>query len=55
MRFSEALLHREFADAWGRTIEANKRGFGIGRAPTTELEPGLERTIRYFKDPATTA
>ena len=32
MRFSEARFHREFADAWGRTVEANKRGFGIGSA-----------------------
>ena len=30
MRFSEARFHREFADAWGRTVEANKRRFGIG-------------------------
>lgn len=30
MRFSEARFHREFTDAWGRTVEANKRGFGIG-------------------------
>ena len=34
MRFSEARFHRQFADAWGRTIEANKRGFGIGSADT---------------------
>ena len=32
MRFSEARFHREFADAWGRTVEANKRGFGVGSA-----------------------
>jgi glycosyltransferase involved in cell wall biosynthesis len=32
IRFSEARFHREFADAWGRTVEANKRGFGIGSA-----------------------
>ena len=30
MRFSEARFRHEFADAWGRTVEANKRGFGIG-------------------------
>lgn len=27
MRFSEPRFHREFADAWGRAVEANKRGF----------------------------
>ena len=27
MRFSKARFHREFADAWGRTVELNKRGF----------------------------
>ena len=26
MRFSEARFHSEFAEAWGRTIEANARG-----------------------------
>ena len=26
-RFSEPRFHREFADAWGRAVEANKRGF----------------------------
>jgi hypothetical protein len=32
MRFSEARFHREFAEAWGRNIEADKRGFGIDSA-----------------------
>ena len=32
MRFSEARFHRQFADAWGRTVEANKRGFGVRSA-----------------------
>jgi glycosyltransferase involved in cell wall biosynthesis len=27
LRFSELRFHREFADAWGRAVEANKRGF----------------------------
>jgi glycosyltransferase involved in cell wall biosynthesis len=27
LRFSEARFHREFADAWGRAVEVNKRGF----------------------------
>ena len=27
MRFSEARFHREFADAWGKTVEVNKRRF----------------------------
>lgn len=30
MRFSEARFHREFADAWGKTVEVNRRGFGPG-------------------------
>jgi hypothetical protein len=27
LRFSEPRFHREFEDAWGRVVEANKRGF----------------------------
>jgi glycosyltransferase involved in cell wall biosynthesis len=27
IRFSEARFHREFANAWGRAVESNKRGF----------------------------
>ena len=29
IRFSESRFHREFADAWGRAVEVNKRGFGF--------------------------
>ena len=31
MRFSEARFHREFADAWGRAVDANRQGFIIRR------------------------
>jgi glycosyltransferase involved in cell wall biosynthesis len=30
LRFSETRFRREFADAWGRTIETNRRGFRVG-------------------------
>jgi glycosyltransferase involved in cell wall biosynthesis len=30
MRFSEPRFHREFADAWGRAVEANRVGFTFG-------------------------
>ena len=36
MRFSEARFHREFADVWGKAVEANRRGFVIGDGISTE-------------------